>query len=498
MHAYDQDDDAESMQADGESAKHQTENRHPLDSNAYPDPEDVPSYPWISSRAVEHGSHIANSPIARSNRPWASASSDDDYDGQNDSLWGDKNALLQAQINENDPTVDPDFQFSDNSPTYALPVVARIPYRRLIIYRSDDLLSEAESEPKPLGVKRRGRPPGKAGVRSPTQRRSNARGRGGRKTARGGPGIKRGPRKPLEPNSEFKAVHSQATMAFIAHDYDEAEDLALEAINQNPEMFAAHSLLSEIHMARGDVDKATAALFNGAHTRPGDVKVWLRVADLLLERNIDENHSLIPDALYCLARVLNIEPNNVDMRSRRATLNLTLGYLGRAASEYEQMLKYLPHDLTVLRRLAHIYVELGDVDRAMRRYNESIVYYQQHEPHNVTTFSWSDLNVYAELFGYDEHYETGIQKLKALSRWLLGRGQDSMWESFSTDDREWDLEDERRLLVAGFKNTMYDPSTYGAGLPVELRIKLGLYRLRLGDSAEAMASITLLSFFEAC
>ena len=354
---------------------------------------------------------------------------------------------------------------------------------------SDDLLSEADIGVPHLSSKR-SRIQGKTGIcRSLGTQRSNARGRGGRRVARGAPGVKRGPRKPLEPNPEFKALHSQATMAFIAYKYDEAEHLALQAINQNPEMFAAHSLLSEIQLARGDTDKATAALFNGAHTRPGDSEVWLRVAELMMERDAEEKISLIPDAIYCLTRVLNIQPKNVDVRYQRASLNRKLGYLGRAANEYEQMLKYLPHDTRVLRLLAGVYVDLGDVDRALQRYEESIVHYQLLQPVHVTRFSWSDVNVYAELHGFDEQYETGIYRLKSLSRWLLGRGQDSIWEAFSIDDREWDLKDEpRRVQVEGFEPNLYESSTYGEGLPLELRIKLGVYRLKIGDTSEARAS----------
>lgn len=280
-------------------------------------------------------------------------------------------------------------------------------------------------------------------------------------------------------------------MAFIAYEYDEAEDLALQAINQNPEMFAVHSLLSEIHMARGDTDKATAALFNGAHTRPGDAQVWLRVAELMMERDTDDKISLIPDAVYCLTRVLNIRPKDVDVRYKRASLNRKLGYLGRAANEYEQMLKYLPHNMHVLRKLADVYVDLGDIDRALQRYEESISFHQSQEPFQVDSFSWDDVNVYAELCGFDEQYENGIRRLKSLSRWLLGRGQDSIWETFSADDREWDLDDKpRRIEVDGFEPSFYGLASYGEGLPLELRIKLGVYRLKMGDVAEALASIS--------
>jgi predicted Zn-dependent protease len=92
----------------------------------------------------------------------------------------------------------------------------------------------------------------------------------------------RGATESAEPSQEFKILHSEATTAFIDHDYNKADDFAQRAILANPEIFAAHSLLSEIHFARGDKDKALAALFNGAHTRPKDIQVWSRVANLIL------------------------------------------------------------------------------------------------------------------------------------------------------------------------------------------------------------------------
>lgn len=306
---------------------------------------------------------------------------------------------------------------------------------------------------------------------------------------RGAKGVKRGLRKPLEPNVEFKALHSQATMAFIAHEYDDAERLALKAIKYNPEMYTAHSLLSEIHTARGDHDKALTALFNGAHTRPGDAQGWLRVAEIILDRDVEDKHTVLPDAIYCLSRVINIEQNNIEARYQRASLNRELGFMGRAATEYEQLLKFLPHDTAVLRRLAEIYIEMDEVQGALQHFNESIAYHQSKEPIKVLSFSWSDVNIYTELYGYQEQYEIGIVKLKCLSRWLLGRKDDDVWATYNEDDREWDAEDHpRRVEVAGFVPRAFADFTYGVGMPLELRVKLGVYRLRLGHWEEAVAS----------
>lgn len=294
--------------------------------------------------------------------------------------------------------------------------------------------------------------------------------------------TKRGQRKPLEPSVEFKALHSQATMAFIDNDFEEAEELALKAIGVNPEMFPAHSLLSEVHMARGHPAKALAALWNGAHTRPRDIQVWLRVAQLILERGGEDKDSATRDAIYCFNRIIAVDSSDVKARHQRAALHRDLGNHGKAAYDYEYLLKQFPHETTILRLLAETYIDLDDVDKAISHYNHSYSHYQANEPKHVISVSWSDINVYAELYGIKREYAKGIAQIKSLSRWLLGRGSDIFWAAFDTDDREWDIEDEpRRTLARGFVAGQHDRALYGNGLPIELRIKLGIYRLNMGD-----------------
>lgn len=317
------------------------------------------------------------------------------------------------------------------------------------------------------------------------------RARSTRFQGRGGPGKKRGLRKPLEPSVEFKALHSQATMAFIDHDYEKAETLALQAIQVNPEMFAAHSLLSEIYMARKDKPKALAALFNGAHTRPRDIQVWLKLAQWIIERVGNDGIASIRDAIYCYSRIITVDKNCAKARRGRAALYRASGQIGRAAFDYEHLLAQAPHDTIILRVLAEIYIDLSETDLALSHFDRCFRYYRAKEAHNVTSISWSDVNIYIELYGYEQEYQKGIFQLKSLARWLVGRENDNIWDSFNRDDREWDDEDEpRRVQVEGFISGKYESSAYGAGLPIELRTKLGIYRLEMGADhfEEAIAS----------
>ena len=280
-------------------------------------------------------------------------------------------------------------------------------------------------------------------------------------------------------------------MAFIEHDYQEAENLTLQALLINPEMYPAHNLLSEIHAARGDKEKALSAAWNGAHTRPRDPEMWSRIARLILERDDEDRVSILRDAVYCYNRVLYVDSSNVEARYQRAALNYELGHKRKAANEYEQLIKQLPHDTTVLRQLAEIYIDVDEPDSALRHFDAAIRHFQSNEPCDITSFTWSDINIVCELYGVQRRYDEGITVLKALSRWLLGRAKEKVWESFNEDDREWDLEDQlRRSDVSEFVPGEYDVTSYGDGLPLELRVKLGVFRLKSENPnlREAIAS----------
>ena len=278
-------------------------------------------------------------------------------------------------------------------------------------------------------------------------------------------------------------MHSRATLAYIEQNYDLAEENVQQAIRTNPEMFQAHSLLSEIHLARGDKHKALTALFHGAHTRPRDPEVWTTVAELILERAGDDRVSGVRDALYCYNRIIGVDATNTKARYRRAALNLELGYVYKASYDYDKLLLLHPHDNTVLRHIAEVCIEANNADRAIDLYNNSITYYQKVQPNRVTSFSWSDVNTYTELFLHSTRLLEGISHSKSLFRWLLNRSDDNFWDQYNEDDREFDLDDDtRRSSVPEFCPGKHDRWKYGEGLPLELRIKLGLLRLKSEDN----------------
>lgn len=321
---------------------------------------------------------------------------------------------------------------------------------------------------------------GASHVYSSVQGHDRARGRGR--------GIARGPRKAAEPSGDIKSKMSIASQAFIDEDYEVAKDIVSEVIRINAETYEAWTLLASIFKELGDSNKTLSALLYAAHLRPKDVAGWISCARFALEETGSDRKRHLYSARFCYASAIRANPrNDTEARLGKAAVLRELGNISSAISEYKRILRHRPHDPTILRFLAELYIDQDDVGTAISLYRESIAFYTSSEPLSQY-FGWSDINIYVELYAYLGLYNDAIRELKSLSRWLLGRQNESFWDQYSGDDREFDADDSRRIQTPDFHTNRSSPEVYGKGLPLELRIKLGLYRLQLGHHSEAMVS----------
>ena len=322
--------------------------------------------------------------------------------------------------------------------------------------------------------------------------RGRGRGRGGQEMkGEGAPGGRRGKRGPIaaaEPSVEFKRLQAEATEAFLVRgDKEAALEYARQAVQNNPEIFAAHSLLSEILLSMGRREDSVGALLSGAHTKP-EPKLWWHVADRTLELGGGDKEAVLGQAYYCYTQIIRLDPTDYEARAERLKINLELGYTGRAKKDCETMLKLRPDDMDVLRQLAELYTSTGEAVKAKKLYEDTIERYTKEDGPAQGEFTWSLLNIFLDLLDHLEDSKTAISKLRTLSRWLLGRKDETYWDE-QADDSEWDLEDEpRRLQVERFEPGKYEQDSYGRGLPLEIRVKLGVFRSKLGTAhfSEAM------------
>ena len=282
----------------------------------------------------------------------------------------------------------------------------------------------------------------------------------------------------MEPSAEFKKLQTLATTAYLNAQHEDALKYAKQAVQVNPEIFASHSLLSEVYLALDRKEDSLGALLAGAHTKR-DSKLWQYCAERTLELDAGGRRAVLGQAYYCFTKILSLDRDDFDARSERFKIQMELGQVAKARRESEQMLRLRPEDLDILRQYAELCASTGVAGRAIAAYEDTIERYTTDSEPDETFFSWSLLNVYLDLLDQSGEHEKGINQMRYLARWLLGRTHETFWDEQATDC-EWDFEDEpRRVQVEEFVPGQYESYQYGYGLPLEIRVKLGLFRLGL-------------------
>lgn len=301
--------------------------------------------------------------------------------------------------------------------------------------------------------------------------------------------IFRGPRKAAEPTGDIRARLGRASQCFIEEQYEEAKALVEEVIRINAETYEAWTLLASIFRELGDTEKTLLALIYAAHLRPKDAAQWLSVARFALEETGENRTKNLPSAKFCFSSAIRANPkDDFEARCGKAAVLRELGHSTAAIAEYKHILKQRPHDTSILRLIAEAYIDIDKVEPAQDLYREAIAFYKDSVETPGTEFTWSDANIYVELYAYAGQYSMAIHELRCIARWLLGRESETFWDTFPNDDREWDSTDDRRLLTADFDPAQFSSSQYGDGLPLEFRVKLGQYRLKKGDRSEALVT----------
>ncbi|TVY78404.1 Transcription factor tau subunit [Lachnellula suecica] len=307
-------------------------------------------------------------------------------------------------------------------------------------------------------------------------------------TGRGG---FRGPRRAAQPTGDVKMRLHAANQLFLEERYLEAKDVVFEIISINAETHEAWTLLATIWKELGEIDWALRCLMFAAHMRPKHLSSWFQLADLALNDTGDERAEYVNHASFAYSAALKVDVNNLKARLGKAQCYFDLDRMGRAVVEFKRVLELSPHNLEVLEKIAEACIDINKVDIAKDLYRKTIAHFRESPAIVGPSFGWADVDTYLELFAFAGQYDQAIKELKSLVRWLLGRDEETFWDNVTEDDREWDASNSRRLAVEAFVPDRFPNSSYGAGLPLEFRIKLGLYRLRL-HSPEAWRHLEFL------
>jgi general transcription factor 3C polypeptide 3 (transcription factor C subunit 4) len=317
--------------------------------------------------------------------------------------------------------------------------------------------------------------------------------------------LKRGPRKAAEPTGDIKFRLSKASQAYIERRFDDAIEMVQEIIRINAEIFESWTLMASIFEETGQMSNAFMALVSAAHLRPKDVSGWLRCAEFGMQETGEDVGKHIGTVKFCYSSAVRADPMNPTPRIAKAEFFMEQNNREMALKEFRMVLKLRPHDLDIIRQIAILSAmeakspkqRSEDMRMAITLYRESFDYYKHSDTDPSEFMDWGDVNIYTELYGQlGEQYE-GIQALKSVARWLLGRQEEVYWDEVTQDDREFDRDDFRRIEIPAYVQGKYNIMSYGNGLAIELHVTLGLYRLSLGHHEEAMVSAcgNILSFY---
>jgi general transcription factor 3C polypeptide 3 (transcription factor C subunit 4) len=310
--------------------------------------------------------------------------------------------------------------------------------------------------------------------------------------------VHRGPRKPAPPSTEIMYRLSKAQEAYEQDDHELAIAISEEIIRINAQTYQAWEIMLKVYEDRNDRKNAIVARVHAAQIMHRNVPNWLSTAAYVMDGldeldDEEEKKRAYEIASACYSQILSVDRSHVAARMAKADVLMALGKASLALQQYERLLLYRPLNIQTVRNLASVALDSKNPQKAGRVAKEAYRTIIDHCQKNNTReaesgmFDWSDLRIYLEFFSILELWEDGARELKSISRWLLGRHSQVYWDRFTADDREWDIHDSNRVEISEFLPNQFPQEAYGLGLPLDLRAKLYVYRLKLDQQHAALS-----------
>lgn len=291
-----------------------------------------------------------------------------------------------------------------------------------------------------------------------------------------------------ELSADIKLQLSRASQAWVVENRrDEALEIVLEIIRVNAETHEAWILLSSIYEEMGAMSDYIMAKCFAAHLRPRDFHGWISCAlAALADVTPGQRETNLGIAQLCYSAAIRANPKSLKARVGKANCALEAGNANVAATEYAKVLKRKPYNMAILRNMAEAAFDTRNtkkyVELARGFYEQTITYMRSG---GQMDFEWSDVIIYIEMCAFMEMYAEAVLALRSLARLLIGRPDESFWDKYHDDDREWDQDEDRRREEPEYQPDRYPYGMYGPALPLDLRAKLAIYRLKLEQDEEA-------------
>ncbi|PPQ68724.1 hypothetical protein CVT26_003630 [Gymnopilus dilepis] len=286
-------------------------------------------------------------------------------------------------------------------------------------------------------------------------------------------------------SQQVKALIGEGNQAYVDSNIPEAVRIMQEVIRIEPRASSAWVVLAQCYEDMKEEQKALQLRIMAAHLRH-DADEWYSLARQSRE------HGYNQQALYCYRKVYSLDPTNVDALWDRASLAKEMGEFKTARNAFLAILKRFPHDLTVLRELHHILVELSDLETCASLLQDALDFFMSTYPAGPRAtetanlpgggFSNLDLLVLADLYNVLGEHGKAVETIRKGTRWLQGRADQKYWD-LCEDDREYDGEDwPPRPNADEGGGGVVQPGHYV--LDPNTRHRLAVARIKMGDIEE--------------
>jgi general transcription factor 3C polypeptide 3 (transcription factor C subunit 4) len=288
---------------------------------------------------------------------------------------------------------------------------------------------------------------------------------------------------------EVKMLLSECTRAFTDMDYATAIQLAETAVQEDKNAKEAYILLAAIHEELGNMEKVRLAKAAAMYLDKRNAEGWKEIAQM----SVESNH--LYDALEFYTQAISADGKDLEAMNGKIDVLEQIGDIRKAVDVLKKMRKVDPTNAETLVRMAHNLTELNKTSEAVALYEDLLD--RNQDPYidrrNLQEFGFSELNVLIELYFVQRAWIKSIKTIKRVSRWILERGDETFWDEVK-DDSEFDS---RRFRNKRLERCDSYNSPEKFSLPIDIRVKLLLCRVRVGDYDEASMHLSYLKELDA-
>lgn len=280
---------------------------------------------------------------------------------------------------------------------------------------------------------------------------------------------------------EIRDHLSRANEAFVRQDLATAWKHYTEVIKLDPKNFNAYRTLGEMCQMRGNLNKCCLYWLLAAECGEADDRFWAMVGELsALLGHIDQ-------AVHCFNQAIaKLDGANTEYILQRSLLYKEKRNYGRALEGLQRIFQRHPDDASILKTLAGVYVEQKRLNDAINLYMRVLESNMNPQPGSrYALFGWTELNITLELLASQHSWAPGIKLIKVVARWKQGRRDEAWWDD-EDNDSEFDMDRRRDYILAKKPASYNDLMHRDIHLPIDIRFKLGCFRLELDHKDEAI------------